>query len=120
MNIVAVRGAITVDSNTRDSILKHTKEMLQEILERNDINIDDIIQIQFTATKDLDVAYPAVAARNMGITCSALMCMQEMYVEGSLPMCIRVSVLAYSNTLTQNAVKHMYLKGASILRTDLS
>lgn len=120
VNIVAIRGAITVDSNTSDSILKNTEEMLGAIIEENNINIDDIIQIQFTATKDLDSIYPAVAVRNMGITSGALMCMQEMYVEGSLPMCIRVSVLTYSNSLTQKTVRHMYLKGASVLRTDLS
>ena len=120
MNIVAIRGAITVDSNTSDSILKSTEEMLEAITKKNNINIDDIIQIQFTATKDLDAIYPAVAARNMGITSAALMCMQEMYVEDSLPMCIRLSMLTHSNSLTQKEVKHVYLKGATVLRTDLS
>lgn len=120
VNIVAIRGAITVDSNTSDSILKSTEEMLEAITKKNNINIDDIIQIQFTATKDLDAIYPAVAARNMGITSAALMCMQEMYVEDSLPMCIRLSMLTHSNSLTQKEVKHVYLKGATVLRTDLS
>ena len=56
----------------------------------------------------------------MGITSAALMCMQEMYVEDSLPMCIRLSMLTHSNSLTQKEVKHVYLKGATVLRTDLS
>ncbi len=120
VNIVAIRGAITVDANTHDSILKHTQEMLKAIIEKNNIGIEDIIQIHFTATKDLDSVYPAVAAREMGITSAALMCTQEMYVEGFLPMCIRVSVLTYSKFLTQKTVKHVYLGGAKILRTDLS
>jgi len=38
----------------------------------------------------LDAAFPAIAARNMGWTSTALMCMNEIDVPGSLEKCIRV------------------------------
>lgn len=120
MNIVAIRGAITAEENTKEAILEASKEVLQAILTANHIDTKAIIQITFTCTKDLDAVYPAVAVRNMGITEAALMCMQEMNVKDSLEKCIRVAVLYQSDCLTQATVCHQYLKGAKKLRPDLS
>ena len=120
MNIVAIRGAITVEKNTKEAILEASKEVLQAILSANYIDTKAIIQITFTCTKDLDAVYPAVAVRNMGITEAALMCMQEMDVKDSLEKCIRVTVLYQSDCLTQATVCHQYLKGAKKLRPDLT
>ena len=78
MNIVAIRGAITTE-NTKEAMLEASQELLEAVLTANQIDKKDIIQITFTCTKDLDTVYPAVAARNLGITEAALMCMQEMY-----------------------------------------
>lgn len=119
MSMISIRGAITVNSNSKDEILEATKEMLEAIISANMLKIDQVIQILFSATKDLDDVYPAVAAREMGLTSAALMCFQEMYVKGSLSKCIRVSVLADTETLTTQNVKHQYLRGAKCLRTDL-
>lgn len=120
MKIVAIRGAITAEENTKQSILEASKELLEAILTANSIDIKNIIQITFTCTSDLDEVYPAVAARNMGITEAALMCMQEMKVKDSLEKCIRVAVLYQSDCLMQSTVCHQYLKGAKKLRPDLS
>ena len=84
MALISIRGAITAKNNTSEEILGITENLLKEIIKANNINTDDIISIIFTATKDLDAAYPAVAARKIGITNASLMCMQEMYVVGSL------------------------------------
>lgn len=119
MNLVAIRGAITASNNTKQAIIEETIQLLEAIIEANSLKIEDIIQITFTATKDLTTAYPAVGARNIGIIEASLICVQEMYVIGSLSRCIRVSVLANSKVHTQNTVKHQYLKGATILRPDL-
>ncbi|MHC1747371.1 MAG: chorismate mutase [Cellulosilyticaceae bacterium] len=119
MNLVAIRGAITANDNTKQTIIEETTELLLALMEANGLKTEDIIQITFSATKDLTTAYPAVAARNLGITEASLMCMQEMYVLGALARCIRVSVLTNSETLTQQTVKHQYLKGAKILRPDI-
>ena len=117
--MIAIRGAITVKSNTKDEILKSTKVLLQGILESNNIDNVDIISINFSGTKDLTKAYPAVAAREMGLTECALCCFQEMYVEGSLEMCIRVQMYVNSKACQKDA-KHVYLEKAKILRPDIS
>lgn len=119
MDTVAIRGAITVDNNTCESILEATKELLIEIEKRNHIIRDRVISIFFSCTSDLDKAYPAKAARQLGYLNAALMCFNEMYVEGSLDKCIRVMVL-YNSDLKQEDVNHVYLKDAKVLRPDLS
>ncbi|CAI8032939.1 Chorismate mutase AroH [Geodia barretti] len=64
MNTVrGLRGATTVDSNTRDAILEATRELLQELVEANDVSADDIAAVTFSTTRDLDAEFPAVAAR---------------------------------------------------------
>ena len=117
--MISIRGAITADSNSKIEILERAKEMMKAIITSNGLRIDQIIQVLFSATKDLDEVYPAVAAREMGLTSAALMCFQEMYVKGSLEKCIRVSVLAEAEGLNTQNVKHQYLRGARGLRTDL-
>lgn len=120
MSIVSIRGAITVEHNDRIEMLEATKEMLQAIITDNQINLDEIIQIHFTATKDLDAVYPAVAARELGIVTSSLMCFQEMYVQNALPKCIRVEMQVEKDGLTRQNVKHQYLREAKRLRPDLA
>lgn len=119
MGLVSIRGAITVLNNNREEILEATEIVLKEILESNLIKIEDIIGIHFSATKDLDAVYPAVAARNLNITEASLMCFQELYVVGSLEKCIRVEVLVDTEGLTRQNVKHCYLREAKQLRPDL-
>lgn len=115
----AVRGATTIVEDTKDNVLEATTEMLKEIIEKNEIDVADIESIEFTATKDICTAYPAVAARGLGITKAGLMCMQEMYVEGSLQRCIRV-LMRVRGDKPQASVVHIYLKEAIKLRPDLA
>ena len=117
MGLVSIRGAITAE-NDREDMLDKTEKMLVKIIEENCLKISDIKSILFTATRDLDKVYPAVAARKLGITMAALMCMQEMYVEGSLEKCIRVTVTAESSK-NQDEVAHVYMGEAERLRPDL-
>ncbi len=119
MALRSVRGAITIEKNTRDDILNNTEMLLNEIFKANGISESDVVNIIFTATKDIDAAYPAVAARGLGIIHAGLVCMQEMYVEGSLNMCIRVLVMAETDK-AQDELIHVYLKGAKRLRPDIS
>lgn len=118
MASVSIRGAITANDNTNKEILDKTEILLKEIIKANNIKNEDIISIVFTATRDLDQAYPAVAARKIGITNASLMCVQEMYVVGSLEKCIRVMLSAESGC-NQKDVFHVYLEGAKVLRPDL-
>ena len=119
MGIVSIRGAITAEQNTRDSILEAASEMLKNILIANNLEIKDLVQLHFSCTKDLDAAYPAVAARELGITEATLMCFQEMYVINSLQKCIRVDMIVEKDNFDKSSVKHQYLKGAVCLRPDL-
>ncbi len=120
MAYCSIRGAITVEENNRECILENTKVLLNDIIASNDLRIEDIVSIIFTATKDIDAVYPAVAARDVGIVQAGLMCVQEMYVCGSLEMCIRVLINIESKEKTQKDMKHVYLKGAVRLRPDLA
>ncbi|TJX62950.1 chorismate mutase [Soehngenia saccharolytica] len=119
MNTISIRGAITVDANTVESITSSTIELLETIEKRNKIIKNNVICMLFTATGDLDAEYPAKAARMLGYTQCSLMCSQEMAVKGSLSKCIRVLIL-YLSEANQDGVEHVYLRDASVLRPDLS
>jgi chorismate mutase len=118
MLVRAIRGAITVNENTREDILKATRELLNEIILKNELEQDDIISAIFTLTNDLNAVFPAVAARELGWTDISLMCTNEICVPGSLEKCVRV--LIHFNTEKSNKdINHVYLKGAEKLRPDL-
>lgn len=119
MQVRAIRGATTVTNNDSEEILRETKALLEEIVQRNEIKTDDIISVIFTVTKDLDAVFPAAAARQMGWTDIALMCMNEIDVPGSLRKCIRV-MLHINSEKSNNELIHVYLKEAASLRPDLS
>jgi len=120
MSVVrAVRGAITVSENSREDILKETKLLLKTVIEKNGINHEDIIDIIFSTTHDLNAAFPAAAAREMGLTDVALMCTNEIDVPGSLRKCIRL-MLHFNTDKSNKDIKHIYLKGAASLRPDLA
>jgi len=117
--MITIRGAITVSGDLKDDILESTKILLMAIMEQNQLTNEQIISIYFTATKDLTKVYPAVAARNIGLTECSLICSQEMYVENSLEKCIRVLVHVESEK-TQKEVQHVFLREAKKLRPDIA
>lgn len=110
-----IRGAITVDYNFEGSIKEATLELLNAVLEQNNLKKEDISHVIFTLTKDLNAAFPAKFARiNLGWDDIAMMCYHELDVPDSLPMCLRVMVVA--NCEEDFIPKFVYLKGASVLR----
>jgi chorismate mutase len=117
IRLSAVRGATTADQDTSDCIRTATAEVLDEILQRNGLAVTDIVSIIFTATSDLSADFPAVAAREMGLSSTPLLCCQELPVEGALARCIRVLVHCYLSEQTE--ARHVYLRGAQGLRVDL-
>ena len=117
-DMICIRGAIQAE-NTKESIWKETEQLVRQMLEENQLALQEVVALQFTVTKDLDQAYPAVAARKVGLTEAALSCVQEMYVEGSLPRCIRAN-LWVENGKKQSQARHIYLGGAKVLRPDLA
>lgn len=118
MAVRAVRGAIQIDGNDREEILAGTSELVAEVLGRNAIEPADLISIVFTATPDLTAEFPAYAARQMGLTDVPLLCTSEIAVPGSMPRVLRL--LAHVETARPRAeIRHVYLRGAAALRTDL-
>ena len=114
-----VRGAICTETNKPHTIVDAARTLLQRIVEANSIRREDVARIEFTATPDLNTAYPARGAREMGWTDTPLLCVQEMAVEGSLTHCIRVLV-SWNTELAQSQIHHVYLGKARHLRPDLA
>ncbi|TYQ15404.1 UNVERIFIED_CONTAM: chorismate mutase [Acetivibrio alkalicellulosi] len=116
--VKAIRGATTVLNNTSDEIVNETKKLLEEIIEKNNLREDDVISIIFTVTQDLTAEFPAVAARKIGLSNVALMCMNEIDVPNSLEKCIRVMMHVNAENYN-NDFKHIYLNNSKVLRPDL-
>ena len=115
MELRALRGAITVDRNEADAILDATEELVREVIERNSLAPDRIVSCIFTCTSDLNAAFPAEAARRLGLSSVPLLCAREIEVPGSLPRVIRVLVHCYG----EGEARHVYLREAASLRKDL-
>jgi chorismate mutase len=114
-----IRGATTVESNSREAILAAARELLAEVISANGVQKDDVASVYFTTTPDLNAEFPAVTARvDFGWTNVALMCGHEMAVPGSLAMCLRV-MLHVNTERTQDEINHVYLRGAAALRPDI-
>ena len=119
MTVRGVRGATTVASNDAESILKRTRELLGEMVSLNNIRIQDIAAAFFTVTEDLDAAFPARAARDLGWRHVPLLDAREVPVAGSLPRCIRV-LLLWNGDVPQEGVIHVYQREAQELRPHLA
>jgi chorismate mutase len=114
----ALRGATTVERDEPAHITERVQTLLRTMLERNEVDKDDLISILFTATDDLVSMFPAAAARAMGLGDVPLMCARELGVVGSTERCVRV--MMHLTTERQRAeMHHVYLEGARSLRDDL-
>jgi chorismate mutase len=100
------------------SVLDSTERLLVALLDRNAVATDDLVSILFTATDDLRSAFPAEAARRIGLGRVPLMCAREIPVEGSMPSVVRVLMHFHSERALDEVV-HVYLDGAESLRDDL-
>lgn len=114
----AIRGATTLEADTRQQIISRTQELLAEILARNELHQEDVVSIVFTATDDISSAFPAEAAREAGIALVPLLCARELEIEGGIKRCIRVLLHVYT-TRAPTELRHVYQYGARQLRTDL-
>ena len=114
-----VRGATTVAANTREEILRGTRQLLALMIRQNGIKPEDVTSVIFTTTPDLNAEFPAVAARQLGWQDVPLLCTHEMNVSGALPRCIRV-LLHWNTEKSAREITHIYIKGAATLRPDLA
>ena len=113
-----LRGATVVGSNTKESIVEATVELLTALVEDNQVTISNVVAIFFTTTSDLNAEFPALAARGtLGWTSVPLMCGHEMNVPGSMENVIRIMMLINTDK-GQADINHVYLRGAGNLRSD--
>ena len=118
--LAALRGAITLDADTREEVLERTAELLGALLERNGLDPGDLVSLVFTATEDITSEFPAAAVRAAGISDVPMLCAKELSIssDSGIPLCVRV--LAHVHTDRPRAeLRHPYLRGARQLRSDL-
>jgi chorismate mutase len=114
----AVRGAIQVDADQPELIFQGVREMLAAVLDRNQLDSQDVISIFFTATTDLTSCFPAAGAREIGFSDVPLLCASEIAVAGAMPRTLRL--LAHVETsLPRSEIRHAFLGAAAALRDDL-
>ncbi|MER6137056.1 chorismate mutase [Streptomyces sp. NPDC001815] len=118
LTVRAVRGAVQVASDDPALIEQATGDLLGEILRRNGLGDADLISIVFTTTHDLRSAFPAAAARKLGLIDVPLLCTAEIAVPGSLHRVVRILAHVHSRR-PREAMHHVYLGAAAALRPDL-
>ena len=104
-------------ADTPAAIRAATRELLEALVAANDLHIDEVASVIFSATPDLTAEVPARAAREMGWVETGIMCLAEMEVAGGLPRCIRV-LIHWNTDLPPDQVRHVYLHAAVQLRPD--
>ncbi|MGI6552776.1 MAG: chorismate mutase [Clostridia bacterium] len=113
-----IRGAISVEENTKEAIWKATRQLLLAMVQANQVSTDDIASIFFAITKDLNQAFPARAARQLGWHHVPLLDVQEAAAP-DLPRIIRV-MMHVNTSKSQDEIVHVYLGEAIKLRPDLA
>jgi chorismate mutase len=120
MLVRGIRGAVTVDENTPEAIFRATRQLMETLIMRNDLDVNHVASVLLTMTPDLNADFPAKAVRSIeGWQWVPLMCATEISVPGAMPLCIRV--LVHVNTeKSQQDIQHVYLGDAVRLRPDVA
>jgi chorismate mutase len=122
MPVRGIRGATTAEANEAEAIVEATEELLAQLVERNQLDVDEIAFAYLTTTPDLNAEFPALAARRLGWVDVPLLCGHDMAVPQpnprSVPRCVRV-VLLYNTDRAQREMRHAYLRGATAIKQDL-
>ncbi|SFH61503.1 chorismate mutase [Planctomicrobium piriforme] len=120
MPVRGVRGATSCPENNQKEILAATRELLSEIIARNELtDFSEIVSAVFTTTPDLNASFPAEAARDLGMNQVPLLCASEIAVPTGMPRVIRV-LLHVNTNKTQAEMIHIYQRDARGLRKDIS
>lgn len=114
-----IRGAITVEGEDPEAVREATRTMLDAIERANGCRPEDLAAAIFTVPDELSWANPAAVARENGWSGVPLLIVRESGGNTGLDRCLRV-LLLWNTTWTQEAVRHVYLRGAAALRPDLS
>ncbi len=119
MTLRGIRGATCLTADDAEQMRGAVRELLEQILVRNDLGTDSLVSIVLTGTPDITSAFPAAGARDFGLVDVPLLCAQEMDIAGALPLTVRVLVHADMD-VPRADVQHVYLRGAEVLRQDLA
>ena len=114
----ALRGATRVDADTKEQVTERVQALVQAMLERNQLDGEELVSVIFTATDDIHSMFPAEAARGAGLGDVPLLCAQELDIEGKPSHCIRV-LMHVTTEKTRAQLHHVYLEGTGVLRDDL-
>jgi len=114
----ALRGATTLDADTKEQMTERVQTLLREMVERNGVHHDDIISVVFTATDDLRSMFPATAARALGLGDLPLLCARELAIEEATPHCVRI-LMHISTERVPHDLRHVYLENAQGLNDEL-
>jgi chorismate mutase len=117
LKLWAVRGATRAGANDPEKVVESTKELMIELMSRNDLAPERMVSCIFTSTHDLNAEFPAAAARQVGLESVPLLCAQEIDVPGSMRSVVRVLVHYYAPA--DHTPAHTYLGQAQELRSDL-
>ena len=110
-----IRGAITVEENTKEAVKTATIELLEEMVKENNIDKNFISHVIFTLTSDLNAEFPAKLSRlYYGLDKFAMLCYHQLDFPNSLKKCLRVLIVL--NCEDNFKPKFVYLKGAEKLR----
>lgn len=115
MAVKAVRGAIQIKENSEEFIDKGVRQLISELIGKNEIDVNNIISIIFSQTDDLNVKNPAAALRKEGFNETPLFCTKEPDIIGSMERVIRVLITME----TDRVPEPVYLEGAKNLRLDI-
>jgi chorismate mutase len=119
MNVRAIRGATCLQHDDAAEMADAVTELLSELMTRNAISTDDLISVLFTSTPDLHNAFPAAAARGVGLADVPLICAQEIDVTDAMEKVVRV-MMHVQTSKARAEIKHVYLRGAEALRQDIA
>ena len=120
MAMRGIRGATTVEHNTREDIWQAAREMIQVVLQRNALHTENIGAAIFSMTDDRTAAFPTAGGRQLhGFDAVPLFDARQCAIEGALPRCLRVLLLVETNR-GQKEIHHVYLHGAARLRPDIT
>ena len=118
-SVRAIRGATQASANSAEAIDSATKELLLEMLRANQLTPVEVISVLFTVSPDLNAAFPAGSARELGFSEVPLICSVEIDVPGALERTIRVMAHVESS-LSKSEISHIYLGAAKSLRRDIA
>ena len=120
MALRGIRGATTVDTDTKEAIWHASQLLMTKLMSANQLNFDQVGAAIFSSTEDLTAAFPTTGVRHLpAFSMIPMFDTREPAIKDSLPMCIRVLLLVDSE-LGAHELTHIYLKKAKNLRPDLT